>query len=341
MNKNVIIIPEQHLWHKSIATIPKMVQDNQEIIQEILTIVEKYDNPIVIFDGDIFHREIKMTQDAIPLLSFFIKLYSLTNGEVYSVIGNHELTYRKNNPFWSISSVNTRYYKNNIKAPLIKVVDELTVDDTLFVFGHYGESLESYKPSMNYKHAVLISHNEVVNDELLTLLKAKNDKLNDVFMHGSLAKFIPKIKDLDYVFVGHMHQAHGKFAVEENGYNFEIKYLASLGRTNHLEYTDDIQRELPVLSFNDGSLTGLTEEVITLQNRKIAVDEEKVALNKEQYDREKEVRTLRHVQSYTDDCIKGLKEIFNLNPQACVLIDSALKGEMPYEFVELLQKYGL
>ena len=138
-----------------------------------------------------------------------------------------------------------------------------------------------------------------------------------------------------------MHQAHGKFAVEEDSFNFEIKYLASLGRTSHVEYTEDTQREIPILSFKDNQLVSLTEETIELKNRKVAVNEERVSLNKEQYDRDKEVRDLRKTQSYTDDCVAGLKEVFNMNPQACVLIDYALKGSVPEEILSLLQKYGL
>jgi metallophosphoesterase superfamily enzyme len=131
MQQNVIIIPEQHLWHKSINTVPNMVEDNNEIIEDILTIVDKYENPIVIFDGDIFHREVKSTDSAVPLLSFFIKLHSLTNGNVYSVLGNHELTYRRNNLFWGITDVDTKYYESRVEAPLIKSVDELYIGDTL------------------------------------------------------------------------------------------------------------------------------------------------------------------------------------------------------------------
>jgi DNA repair exonuclease SbcCD nuclease subunit len=339
MQQNVIIIPEQHLWHKSINTVPNMVEDNNEIIEDILTIVDKYENPIVIFDGDIFHREVKSTDSAVPLLSFFIKLHSLTNGNVYSVLGNHELTYRRNNLFWGITDVDTKYYESRVEAPLIKSVDELYIGDTLFIFGHYHIGMRNYVPSKEYNHAVLITHNEAVNDELLDALTGRNLDFNTTFIHGSLEEYIPKIPNLDYVFVGHMHQAHGKYSISEDGIECIIHYLASLGRTNHTEYTADIKRELPVITIEDDKFSRVSYETVVLKERYLAVDEEHVRISKEEYERDKEIRELRSTKTYSDDCVAGLKEIFNINPQACYIIDCALNGTIPEDVLEIMKTY--
>ena len=52
---DVIIIPEQHLYHKAIITVPEMVPDNARICEEILQLIQKSYKPVVIFMGDIIN----------------------------------------------------------------------------------------------------------------------------------------------------------------------------------------------------------------------------------------------------------------------------------------------
>lgn len=338
---DVIIIPEQHLWGKNITTIPKMCEDNEVIIDKLYSIIKECENPVIIFDGDIWHQGVRYTSEVLSLLKYPITLDKITNGKVYSVIGNHELTYNKNNIFWSISDVNTSFCSSRVENPLIKSVDELILGDTVFIFGHYNRSLRGYKPSIDdYKHAVLITHNEVLNDELKDALKANQPEFNTTFIKGSIDDFVPKIHDLDYVFVGHMHQAHGKYQFKQDGYDFIIHYLASLGRTNHKEFTPDIKREIPIFRIRNGELTSLDYKEIVLSERYISVDEEQVKLNQEAYNRNKEIRTLRDTKTYNYDTIKGLKDSFNLNPRACGLIDCALENRLPKEIEDLMIKHS-
>jgi hypothetical protein len=199
--------------------------------------------------------------------------------------------------------------------------------------------MRNYVPSKEYNHAVLITHNEAVNDELLDALTGRNLDFNTTFIHGSLEEYIPKIPNLDYVFVGHMHQAHGKYSISEDGIECIIHYLASLGRTNHTEYTADIKRELPVITIEDDKFSRVSYETVVLKERYLAVDEEHVRISKEEYERDKEIRELRSTKTYSDDCVAGLKEIFNINPQACYIIDCALNGTIPEDVLEIMKTY--
>lgn len=347
---DVIIIPEQHLWDKAISSIPNMVEDNNEIIDEIYKLIANSLNPIVIFDGDIFHRGTPNTDNALKLYDYPITLNRLCNNRVYSVVGNHELSYRKCNIFWGIADIKSNYINSiittpkNIKSPLIKVVDEIKIGSCLFCLGHYGMSFDDELNDDDVKDVTLITHSSFGNDELFKIFSSRDDnlrpevlKVNDISRLGAL----PLTNKLKHIYVGHLHTCIGEFRVTEEynnyKYNTILTYLGSLGRTSQPEYNITTERFIPVHKIRNGILTDVYKHRIELKARNISIDEVVVALSHEKYEEQKELRELRTTITQNVNLIDDIREVFNGKTSLLQLFDSALISRMPEEIKDIIK----
>ena len=350
---DVVIIPEQHLYHKPIATIPEMVNDNNDIIEELLKLLGGLCNPTVIFIGDIIHRGIKSTEDCYFIEDFFRAVNTLCCGRVFSVVGNHELSYRKNNPFWGVSLIKSNYVNNlihynyNVTSPLIVVVDDLVIGDVQYVFGHYDRCYYGkYDTGIDVSKVVLLSHNSLLTGDIIDNMSNKGVDLNvDYIRKTELldSNNIPLTSKLKYVYVGHMHKAHGIYEVEEviDGVdlNFNLHYLASLGRTNHGEYTDDVEREIPIHCIRNGLFEKEVYHNIMLPKREESVDERIVLENKESYDRQKTNRKLKKIESTTMDLINDVQDYIKNEPILLDWYQRSSNSDLDTSIIELLDKY--
>jgi hypothetical protein len=351
---DVVIIPEQHLYHKAITTVPEMVKDNQKIIDEILSLLESLHKPTVIFMGDIIHRGIKSTEDSYFVEDFFRAISLYAENRVFSVVGNHELSYRKNNPFWGVATIQSDFIKQIVKQtytvtqPLIGVVDDLLIGDMQYAFGHYGRVFGgSYFCDDNAHGVTLLSHNSLVTSEVLGYLKAEGQDIQEQYIKSRelcSAGNLPKTNILKYVYVGHLHKAHGVFNVDEEicgiKQQFKLRYLASLGRTNHSEFTDDIERQLPIHVIRDGKFIEEKLHTIVLPTREVSVDERVVLENREGYERQRELRQLREIKEQTMDPIFGVEEFIKEEPKLSDLFERSSRNEISSELLQLIEKYN-
>lgn len=350
---DVVIIPEQHLYYKPIITVPDMVKDNDRIIQELLSLVKTLTNPIVIFMGDIVHQGIKSTENSYFIEDFFRSMSLYTEGRVLSVVGNHELSYRKNNPFWGVSFIDSEFIKSivkhtySVKQPLIGVIDDLVINDTQYAFGHYERRFtNTYTTLEGVKQVVLLSHNSLICNEIIDAMNNKGKGIDSRFinvrnLHDGIN--MPRSALLKMVYVGHLHKAHGVFQVQESisglDLNFTIRYLASLGRTNHTEYDDDTEREIPIHIFRDGKFIEERIHTIELPSRSVSVDERVVLENREAYDRQKQKRELKKVSATSMDLIDAISVSINNKPELMDLFERTKGNQMDVGLITLLNKY--
>lgn len=256
---HVFIIPEPHLWDKSFKNRKNYPGEIMQYIKSVMEIISGYDGErVVIFPGDIFHRSYSGIDGLITSFNLFKELNLITNHNVYSCVGNHELSFTENNPFWILAEDNTLRYTHlhGLKAfgtmhPGIKIVDNLDIGNLRFLFGHYNRTdLEDTSD----KDIVYITHNSLVEPEIDEYISSKFQiDSKTEYMHTVGIKSgdgIPVINRLKYVFVGHMHTFFGKFNVEEciNGVDmcFLLQYMGSLGRTSISEINNaNLDRIIP------------------------------------------------------------------------------------------------
>lgn len=348
-NSDVIIIPEQHLWHKNITSIPNMINDNLGIIEELYRIIDNAVNPTVILDGDIFHRGTPKIFDALPLIDYLHTLNEKCSGRLFSVVGNHEFTYHKDNLFWGFSDIQSNYVINRMGEPkththYITVPKELKIGNSLFCFGHYDMDFYGELNTDGIDDVTLITHSCFGNPELFEMLKVKDPHLNtEVMTVNDIGRLgaLPLTNKLKYIYVGHLHTCLGKFKVEEcyneHDYNCILTYLGSLGRTSHAEYNDNIERKIPIHKIRNGKLIEVCEEIIELPTRECSVDEVQVALNKEKYEEQKEIRELKSVKLQNVDIIQNVRDAL-ADSTLLRIFDASMIGSMPDDMIEAIRR---
>lgn len=352
LNTDVHVIPDLHHWHQNIRTIRSMINDNQQYCDKMLEIFKMSTNPTVIFAGDIYHREINGTDDGYKMSVFPRNVKQITKSRSFSVLGNHELSYRKNNVFWNIAEMKTDYISDRTRCadPLLYVTDELRVGRTLFIFGHSGIDFTSEIDTEGIDDVYLITHNAIMENQILQYFKDKGRNINETFIGGRslfTKGVLPLTSKLRGVYVGHLHTAHGKFQIEENisgiNFNFFIQYLGSVGRTSASEFTDDNAREIPVISVRDGRVIKVFDKTLNLIERKYAVKEDVVEENKVNYKKQVRNREIRNTSiSFDDGLTPSVLNYFEeMNLPEFSTLKMAVDSKMPDDIAIILNEYGV
>ena len=348
---HVFIIPEPHMWDKSFKNRKNYAEEIQGYMHTLVDMIEKYDGEkIIIFPGDIFHRSYAGIDGIVSAFNLFKELNILTNGNVYSCVGNHELSYSANNPFWILAEDNTARFVglHGIKAfgtmrPGIKIVDELDVGPIQFMFGHYDRKDLVVTSD---KDIVYISHNSLIEPEIDEYIRNKFNKPTQTeYMHTvglRSGEGIPISPALKYVFVGHMHTFYGKFDVEETICNvdmrFTLQYMGSLGRTSVSEIDDNnLDRTIPHFCI-EGSTYTYEPINFRLATRADTVLEEVVKENAVKYQNVKTMRQLVETTSFGDTPEQRIDRRLAESPFLLELFHSVYSNELNATITALLKE---
>lgn len=319
--KRVFIIPEPHIWDKNFKNRKDYPGEISVYLTDISNTISAMDgDKIIIFPGDIFHQGFSLVPSMTRALNYFTTLNRITNNNVYSVVGNHELTYTACNPFWMMASDCTeRFLVNRMSStygifqPGIKVVDELAVGNLRFIFGHYGRTDYEVQPFSS--DLVLISHNSIVESTVADVIQKKYgretyvDYMKVTKLTSSAA--IPITAALKYVFVGHMHTMYSKFMVDDLidhvPMNFHLQYLGSLGRTTIREVNnEDLIRTVPQFIVEDDGTYTYEPFDVKLKPYEEVIN---VPVANENAVKAAKVRTLKQIAA---------TNVFGDTPEACV-----------------------
>ncbi len=348
---DVFIVTDLHLWHKPLRSMPNMINDNKLYQVKIKEMIKGSVNPVVVFLGDLYHRGCKGSEDVFPLLEFPLSLHEMTDGRVYSVVGNHELTYSKGNPFWALANVHSVYVrKKTFSAEVIKVTDYLRIGSCLFYLKHYGFDYlreDDEKVLEGVEDSFCLTHNTLMSDTIREVLKKKGLDPNP---HDTKAKqlfsgvAVPRTETLREVFVGHMHCAIAKFMVNEfsNGidYSFGVNYLGSIGRTSSIEYNKNTLREVPKVSIRGGKFTDLEFLPLQLQERQVAISESQVKELKKGYVLTKQREELKSMKALDNDKVVEVLDslaLDKLSSEGAVVYKALREQKVPESFVRVLQ----
>lgn len=350
-NADVFIITDLHLWYKPLRSMPNMLSDNERYQLKIKEMIKDSINPVVIFLGDIYHRGCKGSEEVFPLLEFPLSLNTMTDGKVYSVVGNHEMTYYKGNPFWALANVHSVYVrKKTFNADVLKVVDYLRIGSSLFYLKHYGfDYLEddAEEVLLGVEDSFCLTHNTVMSTVIKDVLQKKGldanvyDKKAKQLLSGVA---IPRTNTLREVFVGHMHCAIAKFCIEEVvndiEYSFGINYLGSIGRTSAVEYNKNTLREVPKISIRNGKYKSLEFLPLELTERHVAIKESQIKELKKGYALTKQREELKSMKALNGDSVVETLDslvLDALSPECAAVYKSLREHSIPNSFVKALQ----
>lgn len=325
----IVIVPEPHIFDKTFKTRNNYPQEIKTYLDQVFQIAReqaKSDKVYIIFMGDVFHMGFSRMVPFVNIIDTFQTLSREFEGRVYSLIGNHELSYPSNNPFWLLADFKSKWYKNYRTIPgfqsaaCVKVCDELQVDDTLFVFGHYRRDKFEYDWSQ-YGDVHFLTHNSIMDNEIVNVIKnnfGRDPKMEYASGITSIrqAGSIPLTSKLSHMYVGHMHTAFSRFFVDERindiDLKFELRYLGSLGRTNHAEVNnEDLTRVIPIV---DTVTHQVAYPEIQLLPREVCIREDAVIKGQEQYQRTKVITKLRKDNIRFGSPIEGIRDWLSQSP---------------------------
>jgi hypothetical protein len=203
---------------------------------------------------------------------------------MFSVVGNHEMTFYADNPFWTmvqewysarLDNVANRAWGPIGLETLLLIPDSFVFGDTRFLFNHSG--LTPLRPILDGKKHVGLFHIDLYDYEIIEYYKKETGAQlwNKNFVNFSSST--APLRGYDYAFVGHGHKYYGqwKFQNEDSDRVTYLEYLSTLGRTNETEVDNDfLERNIPALLFKEGKLTSKEDNKFTLLSREDSVSKQ-------------------------------------------------------------------
>jgi DNA repair exonuclease SbcCD nuclease subunit len=275
---------------------------------------EKGREVFLLFLGDIFDRPYKNGFSLTEANNNFIALSEACTS-IYSVIGNHELTYYTDNPFWTlVTEISDKRVRTIRKVkqpvgvfPVIKITDKLVDGEVIFYFNHYGVVPYKVEESDNDKINIGLFHQEICAKEIFDYMQSVltgnmwRGSFDSITSMSSTAKY-------QYAYFGHYHKVYGSWTIREEGKDVNIRYLASLIRTDHTEFNNNfLDRSIPIIRVDDGKFIGIEEFLFKLQPRELCIDEKSVELSQKAYEALKGKREVRNKVSLVDDPILNIR----------------------------------
>lgn len=263
---------------------------------------EKGYRNILIILGDFYDRGFSDAGDAMMALEFARMAFSNFD-KVFAVVGNHELTYYKNNPFWflvsGISDNDLLREYTKIKQPKgfldsITVTDKHIDGEVAFIFNHYGTRIKQVEPQC--KVNIGLFHQNIASHEI-----------PDVWGEYIDIEKSQLFDDYTYMFLGHIHsnEYYGRYKLASGTIAY---YLSSVVRASVSEIDDNyLIRNIPIVYVEDGKFTRVEDKEFRLLKRSECVIEEIVKANKA-----------------ARDALKKRKEIFNTELTGSSLYEIAL-----------------
>ena len=325
MNTAYLVVADLHWYYKNFKSHKNYRNEMQQIKDTLIGLAGKYrkegfNKVSLLLMGDVFHRGYQDVFSAMVDAGFFTS-WSRYVGDIYSVVGNHELHYYASNPFFAllseIGSCKILESVNSIWTPLgtdkvINVIDELSDGEVVFHFNHYGTKIN--KPVDN-KVNIGLFHQDIANSQIIE----RSKQILGYNTYAPEVSNVEKLASYQYSFLGHMHQMYGTFKTDDGHF---ICYLGSLGRTSSAEVDDHfLERMIPCVKVIDGKFNGIDQNKFNLPDRdstlNLAVVEEKAI----QYELTKKKKEARSYVALDDNPMDGLKSYFVNSPVALAVID--------------------
>ena len=334
MEKSVYLIASDlHFSYKNLRSRKNYRDEMTDVKMQMIRTAADYKKQgysvKLILLGDVFHNSYNDVFNACVDNNFFF-LWNEAFGEIYSVLGNHELTYYSCNPFYTlvscINSVKISNILNNVWTPLgaaniIQIVDKLEAGNVAFHFNHYGTPYDRDFPKEDKIHVGLF-HQNLVSGEIVTCMEQQLGK--QLYEKTVDIEGFKMLNEYDYCFFGHMHSIYGTFRTD---YGTTLCYLASLGRTNVTEVNDNfLHRKLPGIVIHDSKFVRIDDNEFMLKSREESVNDKNVKAVADDYKVQVERKKLKDIRLTRENPVDDVRMALGVHPGAYDVFESLLKN---------------
>ena len=265
---------------------------------DIVKSKRKNEKVYLIFLGDVFHKEMPNVTAHNGWTQTMTKLRAKVNG-IFCVVGNHEISYKTDNPFWSLANEvqSDKVRAKGLEAigtlPIFTIVDHVDIYDTRLHFNHYGTNIDNISTGTN----ILLAHDYWSSPGILNSLCLEiDDKTMKKYTKGNTIDDQSVLKFFKYCFFGHNHLLYGTFDIgwDDDSYSdTRLFYLGSLGLTQKGEVQKtNSERMLPVIHVTEEGTNIDIEYINLLTHYKEVLDVSETKKTEEMYERTKTLTSL-------------------------------------------------
>lgn len=340
--KNVYpIITDLHFSYKEKDNRNSYISECLYVKKEILSLVYSYKakgfNVTPIFLGDIYDNSFKDVERAMVEFDYMVYLKKACHS-LKAVMGNHEFSYKKDNPFWALVSTidsHSPAVKSNRITPLgvtgvLDICDRFEDGEVVFNFNHYGSSV--LQPVYDKVNIGLFHQNIVCRPAVNSAI---NRGLSPYETTCIQLEENDVLSGYNYSFFGHFHKYYGKWQIDNGRF---IYYLGSLGRPNNTEVSDNfLERKIPCVIVEDGKFVGVEDYVFNLMDRGECVKEDVILEQKMKREKRKEVMKDVGYDVCSEDVIASVKEVLNHEIYHHI-IDSILNDDLDLYYQEMRKR---
>ena len=241
----LLTVPETHLTDTNIGSRIDYVAEMKDIHSAVELAIKTLQPTYTVYMGEIYHRGFKTASGVCYWFLKFIELNQYT--KVCCVKGNHEESFRQNNPFW--------YQAKGAGvdgAGVITLPNNFIVNDVAINFEHYGVPQTPLKAKTN----IAFMHTDVMTHSIREYFVSKGQQ--DDFWVKNLPNMTTEslFPEYDIVFNGHMHKKCAFLQVNRvENKPLYLCYTSSLGRTNVTEVDDaSLTKYMYLLDMYDGEV---------------------------------------------------------------------------------------
>lgn len=244
-----------------------------DALSQVMSIANKYREQgytvTLLLLGDVFDGSVSNPSEAMHATEIF-RFFCTQFSKVYSVVGNHEITYAKDNPFWFlVNSVDDielsgirRYIQPRGMNNTISVPSQVVDGEVAFYFNHYG--IPAKVPNEGSIRIGLF-HQNVGSNDICKMWGTFDDVEEAAYVQA-----------YNYSFFGHMHLARGEYFLNES-HTCKGIWLGTIGRTKVTEVLDEnLDVTVPVIIVEDGVFKEYAREYVHLRPFAACVDVERL-----------------------------------------------------------------
>lgn len=343
-----LIISDLHYSYKNKDSRVDYKGEIGHVLDKIITLIDDYKNKgysvCLIFLGDIIDNSFKSMQEGINFNNYFVYFEAVCE-KVYSVVGNHEMSYYKDNPFWCLFSkiespklknVLTRSWQPQGTLQLVNIVDYIELGDTILHFNHHA--VPTAKP-IEGKINIGLFHKDIVSKAIVEDMQ-QNLGLDIFEGRPSYIESTPVVQSYDYCYFGHLHKIYGEWVYtnDNTGKETRLNYLASLGRPNHSEVQNNfLERDIPAIVFDESNnFKEVEHNKFNLLEREACVLEHIIVEKQRKYKENKEKQKLVNYNASSDNPIQNITSALADNYELLYLFDTYVNSEINLEERDLL-----
>ena len=336
-NNSFIIITDAHLWTRDRKSSIDYRRECFHFFYQIEDIIdeelEKGRNVYLIFLGDVFHRSYKYLDEAMQDVDYFHYLNTKVHG-IFSVVGNHEMTYSKNNPFWFLKNkIESKYLRVYTKLEpkginnIIMTPDYIVCGNLCFQLNHYSLSVRPCTSDNEY----VLSHNTITTS---SIMNNHPEVWNAGYIDFEEERTFEGFKR---VYLGHQHELYGTYVYKNvKGGETIVRNLGSLGRPSSKEIRNDfLKRAIPVIHTMNGNVDSVTEVEIELLAREECVNEAVVERQRKMRRIRKAKEIIKNYNPVADRPIEEVRETFRNFTTATNIINCCLQDKVDENYAKI------